>query len=79
MVPCSKGCGNMTQLFSMNLDEHICFKCSSINANKEEILIEKIKKECSAQTCFSYEYDSTPTAEERLKNILNLIKKYEQQ
>jgi len=36
-------------------------------------LINKIKKETQAPLCASYEYDLTPTAEERLKNIQKMI------
>ena len=45
--------------------------------NELEKLIKQIKEECRAPICISYEYDPTPTAEERLKNILNLIRSFE--
>ena len=35
--------------------------------------LDLIKEECLKPTCISYDYDPTPTSEERLKNILRII------
>lgn len=39
-------------------------------------ILREIETEASSPTCVSYEYDPTPTAKERLNNILKLIEKY---
>lgn len=41
------------------------------------IMIAEIKNECRGPISVSYEYDPTPTAEERLKKILEIIEFYE--
>ena len=41
--------------------------------NKMASQIDLIKEECLKPTCISYDYDPTPTSEERLKNILRII------
>lgn len=37
-----------------------------------EYLTNSIILECKSPTCISYEYDPTPTGEERLKNVLSI-------
>lgn len=41
--------------------------------NKIINALQKIKEETQKPTCASYEFDPTPTAEERLRNISNMI------
>lgn len=38
-----------------------------------KMYIEDAIYEAKRPTCASYEYDPTPTAEERLKNIINIL------
>lgn len=37
-------------------------------------LLKQIEIECNSPTCISYEYDPTPTGEERLKTVDELVK-----
>ena len=39
-------------------------------------LIDKIQKEASLPTCMSYDYDPTPSGEERLQRILKMIENF---
>lgn len=48
-----------------------------MNSELEE-LIQSIYEETKAPTCVSYEYDPTPTAEERLARIASMISLYRQ-
>lgn len=44
--------------------------------NELEQLIQSIYEETKAPICASYEYDPTPTAEERLARIADMISQY---
>lgn len=56
-------------------DQELIYKkeLESIRSKKYRDLINRIEKEASSPLCASYEYDATPTGEERLKRILQMI------
>lgn len=61
----------------MKKQKRIC--CGNINGQEYHLkkLIDKIKKEAQSRTCMSYDYDPTPSGEDRLNKILGMLEEFE--